>query len=245
MKTILPIIGIGLLTCGTALAQTPSVIRVKGGAGGEKSVPVADRYRYDQFYAGKVLFQNGTSAVARFNYNVLLGEMQFIDSRGDTLALANEPIVRMVGVDNPGTSAQPSRQDVFWYDPKAGYLEIITDYDVAKLAVKQGLKTVKKERRGGYEQSSGASAITTYQFYSGGNTSISKLDSKGDLLLIKDKTYFIIDQNNRFYPATKASVLKLFGKHREQVTTYLTTETIDFNQEKDLQKLLNYCSELM
>lgn len=239
MKTIGFIIVVGVIVGGNVLAQAPTVIRVKGGIGREKSVPFSERYRYDQFREGKVLFQNGAAASAKFNYNILLGEMQFIDPKGDTLALADEPVVRMVGVD--GLSL---RQDLFMFDQAKGYLEVIADYRAARLAVKQGLKTVKNEKRTGYDQSSGASAITTYQYHAAGNASIAKLDAKGDLLLIKDKSYFIIDQNNRFHPANRASILKVFAKHRDQINAYLANEAIDFNKEDDLKKLLTYCSDL-
>jgi hypothetical protein len=239
MKTILVVVGIGIVAYGNGLAQTTDVIRVKGGIGKEKNVRFVDRYRYDQFRDGKVLFHNGSAAAAKFNYNVLLGEMQFIDAKGDTLALANEPVVRLVGIDGPS-----SRQDLFMFDQTKGYMEVIADYGAAKLAVKQGLKTTKVERKSAYDQSSGASAITNYQFHSAGNASIAKLDTKGDLLLIKDRSYFFIDQNSRFHPANRASILKVFAKHRDQIATYLASESIDFNKEDDLKKLLNYCSDL-
>ena len=227
-------------------AQSPDVIRIKGGAGGEKAIPVGDRYWYSQFRPGRVMYVNGSSAGARLNYNVILGEMQFIDSRGDTLALADESTLRLISIGNPAPAADKSlREDLFVYDQKNGYLQILTDYNGIKLAEKRGLRMAKSEKQGGYGQSSGSSAITTYQFYSPGSTSVSKLDGQGDLVLIKDKMYFIVDKNNRSYPASKASVLKLFSKHREQITTYLTTESVDFRQENDLKKLLQYCNELL
>ncbi|QJW89735.1 hypothetical protein HNV11_10260 [Spirosoma taeanense] len=235
MKSALLIVAIGLSLYSPARAQSSQVIRLKGGAGGEKSVPINDRYRYDRFRDGKVLFQNGASAAARFNYNVLLGEMQFIDARGDTLAITSEPVVRLVGIG----------EDVFWYDRIKGYLEIRAEYPNAKLAVQQGVRTAKNEKRGGYEQSTGTSAITNYQFYSGGSTAINKLDNKGDLLLIKGTSYFIIDQNGRSYPANKASVLNVYARHRGRVTAYLEDMPVNFTQEDDLKRLLNFCSGLL
>ncbi|RIV17387.1 hypothetical protein DYU11_32375 [Fibrisoma montanum] len=233
MKALLFTLLLGGLT--TAAFAQSDVLRLKSGSAGEKSIPFADRYRYDQFRDGKILYQTGASANARFNYNIVLGEMQFIDQRGDTLAVASEPVVRMVGVG----------PDVFWFDRSLGYLEVIEDDNPVKLALKQGLKTVRSEKRGGYGQSSGTSAITNYQFYSSGNTSVRALDAKGDLLLIKDKTYYLIDQNGRAVPVNKASILNVFRKQREAVKTYLESEPIDFKQEADLKKLLKYCSNLL
>ncbi|GAB2556093.1 hypothetical protein GCM10027190_02690 [Spirosoma areae] len=233
------IVGMGFASACAVLAQAPDVIRIKGGVGGEKAVPFTKRYRYNQFQPGKLLYQNKTVAAALFNYNILLGEMQFIDSSGDTLALASEPVVRLVSI---GGATSP--ENVFWYDPKNGYLEIMAEYSTVNLAIKQGLKMARSERQGGYEQSTGTSSIREYQSYSSGSTSVNRLDAKGDLLLIKDRTYFLIDQNGRSYPANRAAVVKLFGKHREQVTAYLAREPVDFKQIDDLKKLLRYCSEL-
>ena len=245
MKTVGFLVVIGLVAHAAVLAQAPNVIRVKGGVNGDKLLPFAERYRYGQFRTGEVLFLNGTSVAARFNYNVLLGEMHFINARGDTMALADEPIVRRVDLGSPAAVNQSPQQDVFLYDNSKGYLEIIADYGVIKLGVKQGLKTVKREKMSGYGQSSGASAITTYQFYSGGNMSVSKLDAKGDMLFMKAKSYFIVDQNSRFYPATKASVFKVFSTHRQQITTNLASEPVDFDQEEQVKRLLDYCSKLV
>ena len=239
-------IGVSLHSSAFSQAQPTNVIRIKGGVGGEKAVPVSDRYRYNQFRPGRILYVNGTSAGARLNYNVILGEMQFIGSRGDTLALADESTLRLISISNPAPAGDKSLQeDVFCYDEKKGYLQILANYNGLKLAQKQGLRMAKSEKQGGYGQSSGSSAITTYQFYAPGSTSVSQLDGQGDLLLIKARMYFIIDQNNRTHPANRASVVKLFAKHREQVNTYLANESVDFDQEDSLKKLLQYCSDLL
>lgn len=230
MKTMLFLLAVAC----SGYAQVPDVIRIKGGEGDEKAVPFASRYRYDQFREGKVLYLNGTTGEARLNYNIVLSEMQFIDARGDTMALANESLLRMVTVGD----------HVFFYDPLKGYLEVVDNYPDVKLAVRQGLKVAKREKEGGYGQSTGSSAVTSYQFYSSGTTSVNKLGSKGDLVLIKDRTYFLVDQNNRVQPATKSGVLKIFSKNRAQVTAYLTRESVNFRLENDLKKLLRYCSDL-
>ncbi|WP_155296310.1 hypothetical protein [Spirosoma rigui] len=230
MKTMLFLLAVAC----SGYAQVPDVIRIKGGEGDEKAVPFASRYRYDQFREGKVLYLNGTTGEARLNYNIVLSEMQFIDARGDTMALANESLLRMVTVGD----------HVFFYDPLKGYLEVVDNYPDVKLAVRQGLKVAKREKEGGYGQSTGSSAVTSYQFYSSGTTSVNKLGSKGDLVLIKDRTYFLVDQNNRAQPATKSGVLKIFSKNRAQVTAYLTRESVNFRLENDLKKLLRYCSDL-
>ncbi|MBO0948459.1 hypothetical protein [Fibrella forsythiae] len=232
----------GLLATTACLAQSTGVIRVKGS---EQAVSYRDRYQYDQFRNGTVAFLNGTTVDARFNYHVILGEMHFITARGDTMALTEEPIVRLVEIINPSPAPDSPRTALFLYDQRRGYTEIVADYDGIKLAAKQGLRTTKREKMSAYGQSTGAGAITTYQFYSGGNMGVSKLDAKGDLLFSKETTYFFVDKNNRLYPATKANLIKLYGNHRQQIATYLETDPVDFSRNDQLTRLLAYCSKLM
>lgn len=234
MKIIGLLLFINLVGCGALWAQASAVIRIKGRPGSEKLLPMYERYRYDSFRPGRVLYVNNTTATAPVNYNTLLSEMQFIDNRNDTLAFATEPLVKLIAVGN----------DLFQYDRKVGYLEILTDYDGLKLAVKQGLKSVRNEREGGYAQSSGASAIRTYRFYSSGNASVNQLENKGDILLTREKKYYLIDANNRVYPASKASFQKLFAKNKAEVNAYLARESVTFNEQESLQKLLQYLSDL-
>lgn len=245
MKAVLFFAGIGLAGATSSLAQTAAVIRVRDGAASEKAIAFSDRYRFSQFRSGTVMFINGTTVDARFNYNVLLGEMHFITARGDTMALAEEPIVRQVALTSPVGAEQSPPASLFYYDRDKGYIELLADYNTVKLAVKEGVKTTKREKMSAYGQSTGASAITTYKFYSGGTTSVEALDAKGDLLLIKDKRYFFVDQNNRCYPATKANLFTVYSAHRREIKAWLETQPIDFNQEEQLKKLLSHCSTLM
>ncbi|MEZ0484656.1 hypothetical protein [Fibrella aquatica] len=238
MNVVLFLGVIGLMAHTACQAQSSGIVRVKGG---EKAIPYRDRYQYDQFRNGTVSFLNGTTVDARFNYQVILSEMHFITARGDTMALADDPIVRQVEVNTPS----PAGKVLFLYDQKRGYSEVVADYNGVKLAAKQGLKTTNREKMSAYGQSTGAGAITTYQYYSGGNMSVSKLDSKGDLLFRKETTFFLVDKNNRFHPANRAGVVKLFSDYRRQIDTYLESNPVDFNQGDQLQRLLIFCSNLL
>ncbi|MBD2704734.1 hypothetical protein IC229_29130 [Spirosoma sp. BT702] len=217
-----------------ASSQNPEVIRVKGGLANAKAIPLADQYQYSQFREGKILYTSGQVATALCNYNVLVGEMQFINASHDTLALADEMLIRLIGIG----------EDVYVYHRRYGYLKVTSEHGKYKLAEKQGIKTVKSDKLGGYNQSTGVSSVVNYQFYSTGNGSVRPLETKGDVLLFKEKVYYFIDQNNLPHRAIKAGLLTIFRKNRADVTTYLDKENVDFRREENLKKLLNYCSEL-
>ncbi|WP_128545987.1 hypothetical protein [Larkinella soli] len=234
MKTIICLSGMILLLSGTLRAQNPGVIRVKGGPNWQRSVPLGERYRYPQFKNGKITYTSGQTATGRLNYNILIGEMQFIDIKGDTLSLANETTVREVEVG----------ESRFRYDPKFGFIEVISEHPAASLTMKPVFKTVRAEKNGGYNQSSGTSAISQYKSFIGSNGQLSRLEQEGDLLLEKDVVYLMVDRNNRFYRLNRATVLKTFPKSRSEIDAFLKAESIDFKKEADLKKLLQFCSSL-
>ncbi|WP_234734695.1 hypothetical protein [Tellurirhabdus bombi] len=232
MKAILLTIGIGLMSAANLWAQ--QIIRVKGGQNWQKSIPLEERYRYRQFLPGKITYLKGEPATGRLNFNILLGEMQFIDARGDTLSLANEQAIKEIQVG----------ENAFAYDSKNGYVEIIAAHKTVKMGVKPVFKTVRGEKNGGYGQSSGTSSITQYKSFAGSNGQLARLEQPGDLLLEKDVIYLLIDQNNRFYKFTKASLLKIYAKYKSELEAYLKAQNPDFKKEEDLKKLLLFCADL-
>jgi uncharacterized pyridoxamine 5'-phosphate oxidase family protein len=70
------------------------------------------------------------------------------------------------------------------------------------------------------------------------------LEAKGDIVLSKEKLYFFIDQNNRFYKANKSNLLKIFVKNKKTIESYIRDESIDFDNEESLKKILLFCSQL-
>ena len=61
------------------------------------------------------------------NYNIFLGEIQFIDTKGDTLSLANPETIDSVAIDT----------SLIYY--KKGYLQVIAAYGSYKLVKREKL----------------------------------------------------------------------------------------------------------
>lgn len=234
MKTMLLLAGVCLTYGLNSSAQTDQPIRVKAGQEVGKAIPVEKRYRYRAFTPGSVSYLNGTSSNARFNYNLLLGEMQFIDPKGDTLSLASEHLLDSIKVG----------ADLFYYDPERAYLEVIGKFNQVKLTRKQMLVIAGTEKEGAYGQSSGVSAIKAYNSYNADNSQLYKFKPKGDVLFNPEVTYFIVDANKRSFKARRPGVLKVFGRHKKQVEQYLKQQPVDFDKEEDLKRLLRFCAGL-
>ncbi len=235
MKAFLLFINIWLISNYNLLAQNTKYTKIKDESNIVKEIPNNQQYQYLVFKPGKVTFKTGSSSIARFNYNLLLGEMHFIHpQQADTLSLTDEFTIKYVIV-------QP---DTFYYDSKQGYVKVLTPYKPVRLAVQQQLNVLNSEKEGGYGQSSAVSAIRQYSTYTDTNGQIRKLTIKGDVILTKVNSFFILDQNFRLYPATKTNVITIFKKYKSKVVAYIKDNEVDFNQESDLTKLLQFCSNL-
>ncbi len=234
MKTIILLVGVWLASNYHLMAQDVEIVRVKAGEDPAKAIPFTERYRYGEFRQGELVFMNSSSSMAKFNYNILLGEMQFIDQKGDTLSLTDDYAIQLVAIG----------PDRFYYEHPKTYVELVADYPSVKLAAKRALTILESEKKGGYGQSTGISSIKNYGSYSNNNGSLQKLDSKADMLFSKKIAFFLIDQNKRFWKANRASILEVFAKHSKQIKQYRKVEAVNFDQEADLKKLLQFCSDL-
>ena len=214
--------------------QAQDFVKVKAGEEPKKAIPASVQYLYPKFQTGKVIFLNGNTAAAPLNYNLLLGEIHFINNINDTLSLANEQLLKEIFI-----GAQR-----FLFDPKYGYLLTESSSQlVIQLGIKQELRVSNVERLGGYQQSLGATSTKTYSTFANGNSSVQKLDSKGDVVFSKNTIYYFVDQNNRCYKASKSSLHKIFPKYKQQIDGRLQEAEIDFQNEKDLINIIQFCRQ--
>lgn len=225
---------IGLLGSTRAFAQQLERIRVKVGEKIKSHEFATATYRFPGFDEGIIYYTSGGQAKGKLNYHQLLGEMHFIGPKGDTLALDNLYLVKHVALGDAR----------FYYDPKdKGFGEEVADFNAVKLLIKHKFKPSDRERGVAYGQYSNTSATTNYSTYAV-NGQIQKLSPNEYLVYSKKANYYLSDQNNHFYPVNKASVLKIFSRHKMVVEKFLKENRIDFQKEEDLKKLLAYCTGL-
>lgn len=230
MKTLAFLL-ITTLFCTSAIAQNTASIIVKAGTSLKESVPPEDLYLYPQFRYGRVFYKDGKRSGGKMNYSKIFDEMLFIDPFGDTLALANEPAISVIGID----------ADTFYYDK--GYVKYITTIGNTKLAVKPSLKVADKVKIGGYDMANPASAITSYESYNDGIRSYN-LTVREDMVLIRVEQYYWGDQYNHFMLVNKKNVFDFFSKHEKAVKGYLDEHKVDFNSREDLERLLQFLAHL-
>jgi hypothetical protein len=213
-----------------ANAQQKKVFVVKAGEVVTQAIPFHELYSYPSFVNGMVYFRSGESSTGRLNYNILTSEMDFVDANGDTLALADEPLVRMIVI----------AKDSFFFNN--GYFKLIASSNQFKLGKRDVFTTAKIEKTGAYDQPMPA-GIDTYDGFSNGNH-VTKLVVKQNVTLVKETAYYFGNKNNEFLPANRKNLLKSFAKQEKDLQKYLNNNEVNFTKEEDLIKVVNYLQAL-
>lgn len=191
-------------------------------------------YFYPQFAPGIAFYNDGKYSKASLNFNLLTGEMEFITSSHDTLAVANESTIRFIVIQN----------DTFYFDKF--YVELLHSNKTVKLAKLDLLRLTDVAKEGAFGQMSSTSSINTITSLYGDNRSFYsssqsyKLSEKSDLSLKKETIFFIADNSNHFIPATKRNIEKLSHKNQSALNTFIDQNKIAFNKEPDLIKLVDF-----
>ncbi len=190
-------------------------------------------YRFKDFTKGLLNYKDGKSAASRFNINMLIDEIQFINPAGDTLSVTDENTIDNVMIGD----------QLFYL--KKGAIEVVGNYKPVQLGVSQKMTTRAKDRIGAYGESSGTTAITsTGSLYA--NDKAFTLKPNENILLAKTvEFYFIRGDQNIILPATRSNLFKLLRERdAKALSTYLSDNKINFRKEEDLRKLLLFCDEL-
>ena len=208
-------------------AQTEE-FRVKAGDDITTKISEHGKYRFTAFKQGRIYYDYGKSASAKFNYNYLVEEMQFINPDGDTLSIANPEQVKYVVFDSA----------IYYYNE--GFIELVKNLDSVKIGKKQKLKIVY-EKIGAYGQPTNSSVIDNNKFYLENNT-FYRLTINQDAIIKKQTTWYIIsDKEERPVEADKAGFTKLFPQHKDDIKVF-TKENNDALKTADgLARLLSIC----
>lgn len=210
-------------------AQDDKLITVMAGTKVISYFPVQERYRYPAFMEGQVQFRNGTANTGRFNYNFLLGEMDFIQGH-DTLTVANRKNISLITVD----------QNVFYcYN---GYLELIFNGQV-KVGLKQYFKLKDVLKKGALGTTNRSVSIESYIPVTRGN--YYGWIPNEDCVFQKTQEYYFATPDNNFMPFSRKNVLQSFPQHEDTIRGYLKSNKVSFSSSDDLVRLAEYLEGLI
>lgn len=225
MKKILTIISAFLFINICLFCQDNELIKVKAGKRVADYFPVSVRYRYPDFKDGRIILKNGNFSSARLNYNLLLGEMEYIQSR-DTLFINNTKNINSVVI----------AADTFFYDN--GYIELISSGPF-RVGLIQIIKLRDIERKGAMGATNRNSTIDAYNSVPlDGN--IYGIVPNEDWVFQKKEEYFLSDPSGVFVQFSKRNVMQIFPQKKDAVEEYLKSNKIKFNSRDDLLKLAEF-----
>jgi len=211
-------------------AQISETITVKAGEDLSAILSSHGLYKFPSFIYGTVLFKDGTSTKAKMNFNVFLNDMQFIDNKGDTLAIDNASLIDSLKLDS----------NVFYY--QKGYFYIVKDYSDIKLVMQEKIN-FENVKKGAYGLPSRASSIDTYGGATSGFNSINQYILNEDIIVKKETTYRLAYKKFRSEPATRTGFLNVFHDIKKETSDFIETNNINFKRESDIKKLFDFCTQ--
>lgn len=226
MKYLLAIF-LFVLIMGHVEAQDSTRFVVKAGQTIQEVLKPDVLYRYPQFMPGKVYILNGNVVEAKLNYNRIIEEVQFIDLRGDTLSLGDESTIRLIAIN----------QDSFYFDD--GYLELIQDYTIVKMALHERIRLADRQKIGAYGQTNTTVSIETTGGYLDSYKRYNVVANE-NLILQWEKHYYLSAKKGHFFIANKKNVLKEFGEYRKTLQDFLDKNDLNYRKEEDIRKLCEF-----
>ena len=224
-------------------------------------------YLYDGFQQGQAFFIEGDPVEARFNYNILLQEMQFIDPRDSTQlwSLAIQPNMTYIQIGN----------DAFVRLDREGWALVVQDE--GPIALLQTMRLVPKDKKGAYGvplTTSGAQivSLSAVGSFTGAMASVdagkisdhaaitnpdpivdrSNISESGAfaglnmLQNFKLETYYWIVRNwEAYYPATRRNFLNRNPEIASQTRRFISEHNVNFYNPEDLKRLVRHSNNLL
>lgn len=210
----------------TGFSQVRKTYTVKPGEKIIEALPVEAQFQYPQFITGIVNFKNNNVGTNLLNYNRLLDEIQFIDNKGDTLSLTEEPTVVSIYIAN----------DTFYFTK--GYVKKFADAKEVKFGEKPLMVLSNRQKLGGMGELS-SSSIDTHQSLST-SQGMRDLVQKEQLTFAPFTTFYIGDKFNHFKLLNKKNLLNMYEKQEREVQAFLNKESINFLKVDDVKKLIGF-----
>jgi len=222
-----------LLIPGLLSAQRRQVVATNSGEDLSQKVSTHIQYLFPEFTNGDV-YQRGTRSSGKLNYNMLLGEMQFLENN-QVMSLANSRDVLVVNIDNR----------VFYPLNDKEFTEMLLTTGDHQLRVRRRGNVASHAKKGAYGTTSSTSAITSYTSIERDNRTHS-LSVFEEVLVTVNYFYYLVGPNGKYVQIKNVrSFTKQFPAFRSQIEAFARENNIRFNDEDDLKKLLKFCSGLM
>ncbi len=189
------------------------------------------RFLFPEFQDARV-FLVGRDAKTKMNYNLLMDEMQFIDEKGDTLALKNKGDIVAIYIG----------KRVFKYS-SVGYTEVMAMGPTGnpELAVK---RTIKEAGRSNYEGYGTKSALSSAKNITSAGLEgrVQSYHSASQEITYQRSDLYYLNFSGKYRIANRSGFSKVFSDKKKEIENYLKQNPVDYNNEDDVVRLFNFCT---
>ena len=192
------------------------------------------QYLFPEFTKGEVIFIGEPIANGNLNYNMLFGEMHFLDNNQQVMALSDIKNVLMVNIDN--RKFYPFFQNEF--------TEELLSTDYCSLRMRHKASVAEHGKKGAYGMTSATSSSKSLT--SMNNVGLQfNLNPEATLLVSMNYFFYLVGTNgkHKLIKNTK-TFTKQFPKNKTQIETFVKENRIRFNNSDDLKALFSYCIHL-
>ena len=231
MKTITSI-GFLILFPITLSGQNLKEIKLSADIPANEQIPNEYQFVFPTFMQGTIAFPNSAPSRAKFNYNFLFDEIQYINAKGEKMTMAN-PEEMISAVIN---------KRVFIYRNK-GFYEVIETGKIS-LLLKRHCFLYMENKPVGYGMTSSTSAVNSASYITSEGSREYKLTESGVYTIKLDSSYWISDGRKIFNALTLKNYKKLFSKNETEIDSFFKANQINMKQEADLRRLVDYCNSL-
>lgn len=229
-KTFIFSVCLALLSISLSAQTSTQRIYIKGGNSAWENF-MKEIYRYNSFEEGIVEYKDGKRYKSSMNYNKVLGTIQFIDEKGDTLSISNEENIKSVSIGS----------DMFIFQPAC--LLTLKSGEKATLYKRETVRIADKLKTGGYGIPNTAGTIESIDRLDT-RVSYNQVDLNESLLISKVTTFYVENQKGELLAASKKNILSLYPKYDQDIKNYIKSKSLDLTNEDQLITLAEFISKL-
>ncbi|HAM11662.1 MAG: hypothetical protein A2X05_16700 [Bacteroidetes bacterium GWE2_41_25] len=210
-------------------AQYYKRITVEAGTRVIEKFPPYERYLYPRFTDGQVFMKTGVVSPASLNYNLLLGEIEFVQDR-DTLVIARKKDVNIVTID----------QDTFIY--KTTYLKLIHSGTV-KVCLRDKIVLKDIVKKGAMGTANRTSSVDSYSSLPL-DGKIYELVPADDMEFQRSPEFYILNSSGELVEFRKKNILNLYPDSEAEIQKYLKSNKVNFDSQEDILRFADFLAAL-
>ena len=214
-------------------AQTRHVVEAVAGEDLSQVVSPQMQFLFPEFTHGDV-FYKGFKSSGKLNYNMLLGEMQFLEN-DQVMSLANVKDIVLLKIDD---------RRFHPFNERGEFTEELMSTDKCQLRVRRKGNVAQHSKKGAYGMDTSTSSLTSYTSIGVDNRQY-ELTISEKVLISLNNFYYLVGTNGKYILIKNVKAFtKQFPAHRAQIEKFAKDQRIRFDNEDDLKTLLEFCSNL-